>query len=318
METTETNGTGTSLVKCPVPECGKEFKGNSGLSSHMIMAHHMDRFGNPLPEGKVEKQKANLAQAVKASNKTRHDIAKKTPHLEVAKNGQNLTHLRDPEVRKKAGESIRKRSLMKMAERGIHRCPNCLEKNLKVDFSTAQQLGLHRRTEHGIVGQQAEKTARRTEQLRLEREAARTSPDNVVTEKAKKYVPQLPFKCDLCPPDKPRTFRNQHGLSIHLSQAHKDSTTTALSPLTSSQELVHANGSTKRRTVSSVVPPEGTSGQRHPHASNSHDAEIIKTLAIHNLGREFEGLIGRASLEYDFPPRQFAQWCLLFLAERYS
>jgi hypothetical protein len=308
--TTETNGT---RVFCPVPECRKPYKNNAGLSSHMAMKHKMNLNGEPLPEGTIEKQKGNLSKSLKTFREhSREAKAKVSKVREITRSGQDITYLRNPEIRKKAGISIRRNSLMKLAARGIHRCPECLDlkPSRKTDYPTSQQLGTHRRAEHDVPGVQHQKTAQRSAQLRLEREAAGKKP---LGRPSTKYIPQLPFKCELCPSDKPRTFKSQHGLSIHVAQAHKVSTETALPPLTHSKELVQ-HGSTSTQTSTQQSNGHEAATRRGHH----DDASLTEALAIaHGIGF-FENYVGAATLRDDLAPRKFAQRLLIALAKHYQ
>jgi hypothetical protein len=265
----------------------------------MAMAHKMNRAMEPLPESKLQTQKDKLSKALK----------KHHSGVEISRTGQNISYLRDPAVRKKAGMSIRKKSLEKMAMRGIHRCPECLDEtpSRKTDFLTSQQLATHRRAAHGVAGVQHEKTQRSLElkALRDQRVAAGKAPQG---RPSTKYIPQLPFKCDVegCV----RTFKNQHGLNIHVAQAHKVSTLTALTPSTS-KELNHGNSSTQ-----GITQPE-TSEARNGHGHRDN-ASAAQALAIAHVTGVIENVLLTAAAKYDLPPRQFAERSLVTLIQRYQ
>jgi hypothetical protein len=257
------------LEKCTQPDCGKEYKNKSGLASHMGFVHGMTIEGELLPEGSIEKRK----QALKNVMRNTHA-------------GRTAAHT--PEARAKAAHTTRERHFAKLKEQGIFRCPECWDtSHRKVEFSTPTELGKHRRFKHGVLGrsQTAEKMQRRAAA-----NEAKTKTANG-------------FQCPQCS----RSFPKQHGLSIHITQAHKN---LALTPSTS-QELTNGNGSTQGTT----------NGHQKPKANRAgsyDDAAFAETLAVSNLAGKLEGIILTASAEFDIAPRQLARRVILALGEHYS
>jgi hypothetical protein len=299
----------TTTVKCPVEGCGKEYKNNAGLSSHMAMEHRLKVNGEPLPEGSVEERK-------------KHQSVSQTKRLkEISRTGQDIAYLRDPEIRKKAAATNRERKMKKLAEQGIYRCPECAETKRYLDFDSPRALGRHRQAAHGIEGAQHAKTAasqsvfeaalaeRQPKQLSATQQAKSLPPRPIGRPKnPRPPIPQLPFQCDACS----KTFKTQHGLSIHIAQAHKISTETALTPSTS-QELIHVNARTQRSAAAPVL-----NGHTETRRSHPDDAAIAEAIAVADAVGNIKGFLGHAADEHDVAPRQFARRVILALSEHYS
>jgi hypothetical protein len=238
----------------------------------MAMAHNMNTAGEPLPEGSIAKRKANLSTA--------HQRTKM------------IAPAHSPRARIEAAATNSQRHYEKLKAQGIHRCPECWKiSHRAVEFPTPTELGKHRRFKHNVLGRSH--TAVRRREISQENQAKTgevVSPEN--------------FQCPHCP----RAFSKQHGLSIHISQAHKVSTETALTPSTS-QELTNGNGRTQ-----GVIQTE-SNGARNGHRN---DAALAQTIAIAHVTGIIQNIILTTASEYDLPPRQFATRIVLALGERYS
>lgn len=104
------------MVKCK--ECSKEFKANSGLSSHMRMQHRMNVDGSPVPDVTIQ---AQITKALKAKDQLR-SVASQQAYA-------------------------------KQKASGPYTCPECSKyKHKKVEFPTPSELGKHRRFTHGVLG----------------------------------------------------------------------------------------------------------------------------------------------------------------------
>jgi uncharacterized C2H2 Zn-finger protein len=230
------------LEKCTQPDCGKEYKNKAGLASHMGLVHGMTIAGELLPPGTLEKRRQTHKNAVRnVSPKARHAAS-------------------TPEVRAKAARTNRERHFAKLKEQGIFRCPECWETSHRaVDFTSATELGKHRRFKHDVLGRS--QTAEKMQRLAAANQAKTKTANG--------------FQCPQCS----RSFPKQHGLSIHITQAHKN---LALTPSTT-QELTNGNGSTQGTT---------TNGHQKPKANRAgsyDDAAFAETLAVSNLAGKLEG-----------------------------
>lgn len=110
------------VVKCPVKDCGKEFQGKAGLSSHLRNQHG--------------------AQASKADYVASAVIPAPEPaQSEIAK-----TESLDARYRK-------------LWAKGNYRCLECADQGKRISFNSPKDLGRHRRFSHGVKGKNADKNA---------------------------------------------------------------------------------------------------------------------------------------------------------------
>jgi hypothetical protein len=311
------------MPHCPVPECnGRQFSSNAGLASHMFLIHKITRTGEPIPDSAIEARKKHLSEAGLKAGKKRPRIS-----------AQTALPMHSPAARKKAAVGIkaaaqrrkekrlavaatnghnddsRSAYYLKLAEKGTHRCPECAQQNHRTrDFTTAVELGRHRRFTHGILGRNNHKT-----QAALERRHAANAANGAAV------TPEGRVQCPECQ----KTFKNPHGLSVHISTTHRDESrktkhksdshkTPTLVPTTpTAQELIHVNGSTK-----GIHSAQEDAGRSHRDAPS--DAAYVTTIAVTDLAGKLEGFILAASVEYDLPPRQFARRVIHDLARRYT
>jgi uncharacterized C2H2 Zn-finger protein len=285
-------------VVCPVGRCGKTFKSNSGLSSHMSLIHKTNRSGEPLPASFAELRKANLL----ASRLLRREER-------AANKRSRISAAHTPEARAKAAKTNSERHFQRLRDKGIIRCPECWSTNHRaVDFASPAELGKHRRFKHGVVG--SSHTAEKMRRLAKENVPAVVP----AVPAAAPAVPAVPvvsvatenFPCPHCS----RTFPKQHGLSIHVSQVHhKLPAETALTP-PPSKELTNGHDRTQ-----GVVQTETSNGTRNGYRN---DAALAQALAIAHVTGVIENVLLTTASRYDIAPRQFAQRVVVALGERYS
>jgi hypothetical protein len=307
-----------------VDGCGKEYQNRAGLSSHLSMAHNLNAKGEPLPKGLIEERKKKLSTAISRRVLIPSGVTAAPatpPPAHAAPSDAEKTAWPSPEAREKvratkAAKLKKKKALReelgdqvpiavgaggtnyykKLAERGIHRCPECSKESHKsIDFVTATELGKHRRFRHGILGRYAAKTALQVERRQEERAVKTVAPAKADDN-----------KCPQCL----GVFKNAQGLRIHLYRAHKPEQSSAIVPVTP-QEINNANGSTQGTVHATATRTQNGRG-------HIDDASYATTVAVANLTGKLESIILTASVEYDLPPRQLARRCILALSEHYS
>lgn len=295
-------------VTCPVPDCGKEFKANSGLSSHMIMAHKMLRSGEPLPPDFMEKRKAKLYSSknikrVRSNWHTKESREKaRQTRLARYQEKQRLNAKIDDAVANASTERVDKH-YAKLHAQGIFRCPECSRNNHKInDLPTATELGKHRRFAHGVLGRHHRKTQEALER-RHEAKAAEITTNS-----------DAPLEQNQCPQCE-RIFKSKHSLTIHIGRAHQVNPSQPLLPLPSpiqNQELIHGNGSTHRTAVHT----NGHAEERRAYPNDSAITEVA--IAIANAVGYIENYVVTTALKYDIPAKQFARRLIITLGEHYS
>jgi hypothetical protein len=248
------------------------------------MVHGVNRKGEPLPEGYIEKRQAK----VNAGKKKRLETLAKTRPTEGA-SAKVFSHSSN--------------YYAKLAAQGIFRCPECSQIGHKrIDFTTALQLGKHRRFKHGVVSPKKLKEAADLEAAaRLNNAPADAPPVQAPLTATEGAVGRV--ICQHCF----KSYKNAHGLSIHMKSAHSVS----LVSTPNLQEITNGNGSTERTA-------EGAYLNGHAQHGRSNDAAYVTALAVADLTGHIQSLILAASNEYDLPPRQLARRCILALSERYS
>jgi hypothetical protein len=276
----------------------------------------MTRTGEPLPADYLQKRVEKIRTGQEA--RTARIQAQATAPKEEPAPKEPVLAMHGPAARVKALKSIKarmaekkrivakvdavtevsdNRRYEKLAERGIFRCPECSRTSHKIrDFVSPKELGKHRRFAHGVLGRKHLKVKKAIEQI----EVALTNHEKI-------DVTKCPY------PDCGRSFKNAHGLSIHIHQAHKagPNKPSTLVP-TAGQELIHANGNTQGTTATHHV--NGKAARR----SDYDDAETAQAIAVAHLTGNIESLILATANEYDLPPRQFARRVILTLGERHS
>lgn len=258
------------MAQCPVEGCGKEFKSNSGLASHMAGIHQLSRDGKP-----VERAKAKNRQSPRAVLK--RALATRAAHR-VAK-----------QARREAGAGLRQsQHYSKLAESGVFRCPECARSgHRQVDFTSALELGKHRRQKHGVPGKKP-KSKGEVHEVRETVGSGAAAP--------------TVFACPSCS----KSYPHQRGLNIHIGRNHKSEPLLLPSP---SQELIHAHGSAQGKVTSNG----SEDGRGHPH-----NAALAQAFAVTDLAGQFKSIIRSAAEEFDVPPRQLARRVLVTLSEYYS
>jgi len=298
------------MTKCPVPECEKEFKSNSGLSSHMAMAHNLLRNGEPLPPEAIEKRKENIkaSQLKRRSDSGWHSPearkkAKVAIKASYAKKKKLNTAIDKATVNVSSDKAARHYAAL--AQQGIFRCPECMQSlHRKIDFPTATELGKHRRFKHGVLGRNHLKTQVALERRQEQRIEQRTN--GVIVNPKVAVNSNGRVQCPQCP----NTFKALKFLAAHLKRKHQvDPRGLQILPATT-EELIHANGSTQRTAAHTVHATE-----RH---GNSHDASFAETIAVADAVGNIKGFLSHAADEHDVAPRQFARRVILALGQHYS
>jgi hypothetical protein len=298
------------MSKCPVPECEQEFKNNSGLSSHMAMAHNLLRNGEPLPPEAIAKRKENIKASQlkrRADGGWHSPEARKKAKVAIKASYAKKKKLNTAIDRATVNVSSDKaaRHYAALAQQGIFRCPECMQSlHRKIDFPTATELGKHRRFKHGVLGRnhlKAQVALERRQEQRIEQR-----PTGVIVNPNVAVNSNGRIQCPQCP----NTFKGLNFLAAHLKRKHQiDPSGLQILPATT-QELIHANGSTQRTAAHTVHAVNGH--------SNSNDAAYVEAIAVSNLTGKLQGIILAASDEYDIAPRQLARRCILALSEHYS
>jgi hypothetical protein len=267
------------------------------------MQHRIRRDGQPVPVEAIERRKQRVRAALA-----------KTPshgwHSPEARRKGKISKIARTEAEKRLkGEATRSTTITghyaTLAARGVFRCPECMSSaHKRVDFSSPTELGKHRRFKHGVLGRNHLKAQvaleRRHEQRIDQRTNGLAVNSNVVVDSNGR------LQCPQCP----NTFKALNFLTAHLKRMHQvDPSELQILP-TPKQELIHANGSTKRTAENHTV-----NGERRGH---SDDASYVTAIAVANLTGKLQGIILTASDEYDIPPRQLARRCILALSEHYS